>query len=177
MGPVPGCRSLQTLIEVNTLAKRVIDIKAGDNKYLHRDFHTGLNTGLTYLGEHYGDSAVDDYLARFAQVFYAPQIEDIKARGLVAMQEKIEHDYAVEEVSEDCHTELKDGCLTVVIDKCPGVMHMRANGVTPCKWYKNATTTVYGRIATLSGYGFTMDEYDEQTGASKFRFFKGGADK
>ena len=159
------------------MAKRVIDIKAEDNKYLHKDFHGGMNGGLTYLGEQYGDYAVDEYLARFAEVFYAPLVEDIKARGLVAMKEKIYHDYNEEEVPEDCHTELTDDCLTVVIDKCPAVSHIKSCGDTPCKWFRNTTSTVWGKVASLAGYGFTMDYYCEDTGAAKYRFFKRGARK
>lgn len=159
------------------MAKRVIDIKAEDNKYLHKDFHGGLNGGLTYLGEQYGDNAIDEYLARFAEVFYAPLVEEIKARGLVAMKEKIEHDYNEEEVPEDCHTELTEDRLTVVIDKCPAVSHIKASGDTPCKWFKNTTSTVYGKIASLTGYAFSMDYYCEETGATKYHFYKRGAKK
>ena len=112
-----------------------------------------------------------------AEVFYAPLVEEIKARGLVAMKEKIEHDYNEEEVPEDCHTELTEDRLTVVIDKCPAVSHIKASGDTPCKWFKNTTSTVYGKIASLTGYAFSMDYYCEETGATKYHFYKRGAKK
>ena len=161
---------------------RVIDVKASDNKYLHKDFHGGpggggMNGAIKYLGDTYGENAVKDYLRKFSAVFYAPLIEDIKARGLKAMEEKILHDYAEEEVPEDCHTTLTDTELTVVIDKCPAVMHIKSFGYSPCKWFKYTTSEVYDEIANRSNYGFEVEYYNEENGATKYRFFKRGGRK
>jgi hypothetical protein len=39
------------------MAKLVMDRRAVDNKYLHRDFFISTDTGLRYLGSRYGDAA------------------------------------------------------------------------------------------------------------------------
>ena len=46
--------------------KTVVDMKAGDNKYLHRDFHLLSDLALRYCGEVYGDREVSKFIAEFA---------------------------------------------------------------------------------------------------------------
>ena len=54
------------------MAKQVMDRKASDNKYLHKDFHVTLDIGIDYIGKHYGEDAVKEYLIRFADAYYRP---------------------------------------------------------------------------------------------------------
>jgi len=41
---------------------KVMERKASDNKYLHKDFHIALNLLMTYLYDHFGKDALVNYL-------------------------------------------------------------------------------------------------------------------
>ena len=55
--------------------------KAGDNKYLHKDFHGALSCGIEYLHRHYGKKAVREYLDAFASTYYMPLRRKVKKNG------------------------------------------------------------------------------------------------
>jgi hypothetical protein len=49
----------------------VMDRRAGDNEYFHRDFHSSTNRGIRYLGEKYGETYIVDYLTQYTKHVYA----------------------------------------------------------------------------------------------------------
>ena len=149
----------------------VMDRRASDNKYLHRDFHISADIGIAYVGEKYGDNGVKEYLRKFASAYYAPLIGDIKKRGLIALKEHIEKIYEAEEYSEHVKFELTDDRLIVDVDSCPGVTHMKKKGHTPSKWYIEATRTVNETIADLADISFELLSYDEENGKAKYQFY------
>ncbi len=152
--------------------KLVMDVKASDNEYFHRDFHITVKRGIEYVGEKYGDAAVCEYLTRFAKVYYAPLIEKIKKNGLSAMREHIENIYETEKASENVKCELTDTVLSVSVSECPAVKYIKESGNDPTRWYVEATRTVSRTIAEMSGYGFEMLSYNEENGATEYRFIK-----
>lgn len=154
------------------MAKLVMERKAADNKYLHRDFHVTGEQGIRYIGESMGDNAVVEYLTEFTYNYYKPLICDMKNRGLVAMKEHLEKIYVAEEASDALSCAFSEDKLDVTISYCPAIRFMRSIDYTPCKWYVETTRTVYQQLATASGYGFRLDFYDEETGAAKYSFFK-----
>lgn len=149
----------------------VIDMKTEDNKYLHRDFHLLSDNAIAYAGEKFGDNCAVDFLATYAKHYYSPQIEDIKARGLVALKEWIEKVYEIEEASEVLHTELDGEVLTVTIDKSPVIEYMHSLNQEPSRYYIEQTRTLYSAIADACDLGFNLEYYNED-GGTKFRFFK-----
>ncbi len=151
--------------------KLVEDLKPEDNKYLHRDFHISGDLALRYCGEQFGDEAVIGFLESFTKKFYAPQIEDIKARGLVAIKEWIEKTYEVEEASDVLTTELTPDALIVTISKCPVVAYMRSLNQEPTRHYIEETRTVYRTAAEEAGFRFDMEYYTED-GGTRFTFCK-----
>ena len=153
--------------------KEVMDMSADDNKYLNRDFHLSGDFALCYCGEKYGDNGVREFLYNFAQLNYASVIEDCKARGMIAIQKKLEQVYETEEASEVLHTELTDSELIVTIDKSPVIEYMASLGQKPSKYYIEETRTVYAAIADGCDLGFELCYYNED-GGCKFRFFKRG---
>lgn len=155
------------------MAKRVLDVKAGDNKYLHRDFHMSGDIGVAYVGEKYGDAGVRDYLRTFAQAHYAPLARDFAAQGLIALERQIRSTYEAEEMPEVCHTSINGDELLVAIDRCPAISYFRSVGHTPSRWYIELTRTVNEAIAEMCGIGFELLSYDEATGAAKYRYFRG----
>ena len=144
---------------------------AADNKYLHRDFHVSTDIGINYIGTHYGNEGVVEYLRRYATSFLSPLVEEIKKDGLVALKRYFEDLYMQEEMPEVLHTVLSDGLLEVTIDRCPAVTFMRKSGHTPSKWYIETVNTVYKTVAEATGIGFELLYYHTEDGSSSYRFF------
>ena len=154
------------------MAKKVMDVRASDNKYLHRDFHASADIGLRYIGEKYGDNGVREYLQTFARAYYRPLVTAVKERGLIALKEQIEKVYDVEEMPEVVHTCLSEHELVVTIDRCPAVTFFNQTGHNTSKWYIELTRTVNETIADQCDLGFELKAYAEETGAAHYRFFK-----
>lgn len=152
--------------------KKVMDRRAADNKYLHRDFHISTDVGVSYVGELYGDNGVREYLTVFATRYYSPLVEKTKTIGLKALEDHILNIYEIEEASDAVVTELTENELRVKIAYCPGVKFMKAKGRTPSQWYIELTRTVNMVIADNAGLGFELISYDEDTGAAEYRFFR-----
>lgn len=157
----------QIVVNENT---EIMDRKASDNEYWHRDFHNGINNGVRYLGENYGDEVVLDYLQTFTRNFYTRLVNKIRENGLSAMKEHIENIYAIERASDDLTIDLTDDVLSVKVAKCPALSYFKTMGYTPCKWYSWTTSVVNETIAADAGYKFTMESYNEDTGAAAYRF-------
>lgn len=152
--------------------KLIFDIKAGENKYLHKDFHVTGDNGLIYVGEHYGDNGVREYLTDFAKAYYKPLFEAYKKEGLKALMEQQQKLYEAEEMPEVFHAELSDDRLTVIVDRCPAVTFMKEHGYTPSKWYIELTRTVNMAIADELDLGFSLEYYNEENGACKYSYFR-----
>ncbi|NLJ41280.1 MAG: hypothetical protein GX352_06710 [Clostridiales bacterium] len=154
------------------MAKKVMDRRAADNKYLHRDFHVSGDLGIEYVGKRFGDNGVKEYLRRFATAFYSPLVEDIKERGLVALKEHIENIYEIEEAPEVLKTTLEEEELLVEVSQCPAIAYMKSIDYTPSKWYIEQTRTVNETIADNADLGFELISYDDETGKTAYRFFR-----
>ncbi len=148
----------------------VMDRRAADNKYLHRDFHLYMNMGVDYLGRKFGGAVVDAYLARYAKGYLRPLAEKIRTEGLPALQENIAATYAAEEAPEAVHLERRGNRLDVRVEWCPGVRHIRNRSEPVSPWYSRTTTAVMGTLAGETGLQFSMDAYHEQTGAAAYHF-------
>lgn len=153
--------------------KLVMERRAADNAYLHPDFHGALSVGLEYIQTHYGDDAVRDYLRQFARQFYAPLTAALRERGLIAMREHLEQLYAV----EGGHVELTmtEDELTMTVDQCPAVQHMRARELPVSPLWHETTRTVYETICEDTSTTFEMIDYEPQTGACRARFSRRAA--
>jgi hypothetical protein len=152
--------------------EHVMDRKAADNKYLHRDFHVSGDIGVAYVGEKYGDNGVREYLRTFAERYYSPLVRQIKERGLQALEEQIRSVYDTEEAPDAVSTCLTEGELRVDISYCPAVRFMKSTGHEPSKWYVELTRTVNETIADNAGLGFEMYGYDPKDGSTSYRFFR-----
>lgn len=150
----------------------VMDLKAEDNKYLHKDFHLSGDLALAYCAENYGYDALIGFLDTYVKNYYSPVIGDVKKRGLIAVKEWIERVYEIEEASEVLHTRLSDDILTVNIDKSPAIEFMYSLGQKPSRYYCEETKTLYKSLAEAAGIGFELIEYDDATGRAAFKFTK-----
>lgn len=152
------------------MTKEVMRRTASDNSYLHKDFHGALSEGIEYLHRHYGPEAVREYLRQFATAFYAPLNRAIKERGLGALKEHVEKIYGLE--GGKIHIQFTDAEMTVSVEACPAVAHMRKEGYPVAELFYETTKTVNETICAGTGFTAELVEYDHRTGRSVQRFSK-----
>ncbi len=151
---------------------KIMDKKAGDNEYFHPDFHSSMNMGIHYLGENYGEDAVNEYLTRYTKNVYQRDIANIKANGLSAIEQKILDTYKKEKAEDAVNTSVENGKLTVEVHYCPAVKHLKSTGRVVSEWYQYTTETVMQVLANESGYRFKMEAYDAENGSARYSFSK-----
>lgn len=150
----------------------IMDRKASENEYFHRDFHSSMNMGIAYLGDQYGLEAVEEYLTRYTNNVYRTTIAAIQKDGLAALENTITETYAKEKAPEALQTVLYGDTLQVTVHFCPAVKHLQETGRAVSKWYRYTTESVMAALANTTGLTFTMDRYDEATGAAAYTFRK-----
>ena len=154
----------RVIVDENT---EVMDVRASQNEYFHRDFHSSLNMGVDYVGNKYGAQVLKAYLARYTQNVYRTVIEK---GGLAAVEEKILDTYRMEKADDAVKTHRTETELSVEIAYCPGVRHLQSTGRQVSKWYRYSTEFVMQTLAEKCGLLFTMEDYDENTGKAAYRF-------
>ena len=141
-------------------------------KYLHREFHESMNRGAKYVAEHYGEEGLKEYLNQFTDAFHVPTIQDIRNRGLDAVSDYLSWLYRTEEASDAISMVRSDKELAVTVRYCPAVRYLRSGGNEVYDTFGKCTEYVYARLAEVTGLGFEMLSYDDETGAAEFRFTK-----
>ena len=152
------------------MAKEIMDRRASDNVYLHKDFHGALSVGIDFLHERYGADSVREYLRQFTLAYYAPLKEKLAQEGLPALKEYYEEVYGAE--GGDIDVELTDNELVVSVQSCPAVTHMRAHGYKVAALFYETVKTVNESLCEGTPFSAELDEYDEATGRSVQRFFR-----
>jgi predicted ArsR family transcriptional regulator len=156
------------------MPKEVMDRRASDNEYLHKDFHGALSSALIYLEDRFGPDAVREYLREFARKYYAPLREDLAERGLEAIADRLRRVY--EDEGADVCIELDRDGLIVEVEACPAVTHMREHGYEVAPMWRETIRSVNEGICEGSTFDFELLEYHEETGASRGRFFRRNED-
>ena len=152
------------------MTKQVMHREAGDNAYLHPDFHGALSAGIEYLHQRYGAQAVREYLWQFARTFYAPLTESLRNRGLIALEEHVRRIYDLESANvRFCRS---DDELRITVDACPAVTHMHERGYTVARLFHETTDTVNRAICHGTPFDAELLDYDEQTGRGVQRFYR-----
>ena len=108
------------------MAKEIMRRQAADNPYLHPDFHGALSAGLEYLHDRYGEDAVREYLRAFAKAFYAPLKDELRRRGLAALEDHFRRIYSLE--GGQIRLVRSEDELRLDVEACPAVTHMRMHG-------------------------------------------------
>lgn len=144
------------------MEKLVMERRAYDNKYLHRDFHATLDIGMAYVGEHFGEERLDQYLAQYVKTRYNPM-------SLQELENYFISIYRAEEAEDALQTTLQDNKLSVKIAWCPGLKYLNAHGGASC-WYYKTTTVLYDELAKKCGLEFHLISYDKETGKAEFEF-------
>ena len=157
----------RVIIDENT---EIMDRKASQNEYFHRDFHSSMNNGIEYLGRNYGSGDVREYLTRYTKNIYCKRIEAIQKDGLAALAEQIKDTYVREKAEDALTLTLTPDRLDVSIAYCPAVQYLHETGRVISDWYRCTTEIVMEVLAQKSGLHFTMDSYEPETGAAKYHF-------
>ena len=155
------------------MAKEIMDRRASDNEYLHKDFHGALSAGIEYLHEYYGADAVRDYLRRFTITYYSPLVERLKNEGLSALKEHFEKMYEIE--GGEIEISFSEDELIISVKACPAVMHMRSQCYPVARLFHETTGTVNEAICEGTPFAAELIEYDEKTGRSVQRFYRRGS--
>ena len=143
---------------------------ASDNEYFHRDFHSSMNMGVEYVGMAHGTQDVIDYLVMYTNDVYKPVINAIKSDPMGAIENKIRETYRQEKADDVLQIEKDENTLCVKILHCPAVKHLKETGRVVSSWFYLTTQVVMKTLAEHAGLSFTMEYYDEETGAAKYRF-------
>lgn len=148
----------------------VLDIKPGEHEYFHPDFHSSLNMGIDYLGENFGLDALKDYLVMYTGHVYVKVIEAMKDDPIAAIEASIRNTYKLEKAEDALTIEKDDQGMRVSIAYCPAVKHLHKTGRDVSKWFRYSTETVMETLAKFGGLKFTMEKYDDETGAAVYSF-------
>lgn len=157
----------------------IMERRASQNEYFHRDFHSIMNMGIHYLGENYGLEAVEEFLTLYTRHMYGSLISEIRETGLSVLEAMILNTYCLEKAEDAVITRLdKDTpessalneTLEVTVYYCPAVRHLKATGRQISPWYRYTTETVMQALANDSGLHFVMNSYDPDTGAASYHF-------
>ena len=150
------------------MPKQVMRRRAADNEYLHKDFHGALSCGIDYLQRAYGEEAVRDYLRAFALSYYAPLRARVAERGLAALQEHFERLYSIE--GGDVSIESTGDELTIRVETCPAVMHMRERGHGVAALFVETSRTVNEALCEGTPFEAELLDYEPETGRCVQRF-------
>lgn len=150
----------------------ILDRRASDNEYFHRDFHRGTNQAVKFMMEKHGEEALKDYLKQYTLSAYAQLMEKVKRNGLREIFEMLVDTYDREKAADALDLTLSDKELLVEIAYCPAVRYYHSAGISVAPGYVYTTSVVMQTIAQQTGYQFEMLRYDETTGAAQYRFFK-----
>jgi hypothetical protein len=159
----------RVIIDENT---KIMERNASENEYFHRDFHSSMNMGIEYLGLYHSEKDIHDYLESFTRNVYTPVLEKMKEKPLDALAEKIRNTYIAEKAEDVLDLQQNDDGLTVTVAYCPGVKHLRNTGREVSKWFFMSTSVVMDTLAKAAGLHFTMEHYNAETGAARYRFSK-----
>lgn len=144
---------------------------AADNEYFHRDFHSSLNNGIQYLGETYGEETVRTFLKRFTNNVHRNTIEEIKTKGISAIEEQIIDTYKKEKCTDVLKITKNADKTTIEIAYCPAVKHLTETGRTVTEWFSLTTEVMMQVFAESAGLTFEMEEYDVPTGKAVYSFY------
>ena len=150
--------------------KQIIEQKAADNTYYHKDFHIALNYGIDYLHKSFGEDSVREYLVQFANAYFAHLKKALREKGLLVIKEHYENIYKIENAVFDMNISPDE--LHIHLSESPAVMYIKANGHPVSSLYRETVITVNKEICRNTPYDCELIEYEQENGAYKLRFFK-----
>jgi len=147
---------------------KIIERRAADNKYLHRDFHISMNMLMEYICAEYGSAALTEYLRQFSREFHSLRTKCLIKGNLNCLEKYFQDIYEKEEWPVSIV--LNKDALTITQKACPGMTHLRNNGHKPVEQYIETYSTVYETMCSGTPYEYVLEKFDRETGACKQRF-------
>ena len=151
--------------------KKVLDCKASDNPYLHKDFHGALCYAIQYLDETFGEDATTEYLQQVGRTAFSPLIDQLKREGLAAL-EKHWRKIFTEEDGEFTLTYEGD-TLVLTVQQCPAVAHLKKIDKFSTDRFCQTTVVVNETICREAGFRCSC-EYVPGQGRCVQKFWKEG---
>ena len=147
---------------------KIIERRASDNKYLHRDFHISMNMLMEYISKEYGKAALTEFLEQFSLEFHSIRKERLQKGDLGCLEKYFKDVYEKEEWP--IIIEIKNDVLILSQDACPGISYLRKNGHSPIEQYMETYTTVYNALCKDTPYEYIMESFEVETGKCRQRF-------
>jgi len=139
--------------------------KAGDNKYLHKDFHGALSCGIDYLHRHYGKKAVREYLDAFTSAYYMPLRKKIRKNGLKAVKAYFTRVFR-DEGGVAVFDQQKDS-LVIDVKACPAICHMKSKGYPVSPLFCETTRIMNNAICRGTAVRARLVRFDTSNGTCR----------
>ena len=148
---------------------KILDCKADDNVYLHKDFHGALCYGIKYLDDHFGPEATAEYLRQVGRSYYSLLTKDLQRDGLPALEMHWNQVFTQE--GGKFEMKYEDGTLVLSVHECPAVAHLKKNGQLFTNRYCETTVVVNDTICREAGYAASC-AYEPGAGRCIQKFWK-----
>lgn len=148
---------------------KVLDCKASDNKYLHKDFHGAFCYSIKYLDDNYGQDATKEYLEQVGRTCFAPLAVQLKEEGLQALQRHWRKIFTEE--GGRFKMDYEDQTLVLTVDQCPAIAHLKKINQMFTERYCESTVIVNETICSEAGYCCSC-EYEPGKGKCVQKFWK-----
>lgn len=129
---------------------KVIDCKASDNVYMHKDFHGGICTGIKYLDEEFGEEATVEYLKQVGRTYFQPLSEQLRSRGLVALEDHWRRIFTAEGGAFSLRYD--EETLVLEVSECPAVAHLIKINQLHTNRFCESTVVVNETVCQAAGY-------------------------
>lgn len=150
------------------MPKKVMERRAADNKYLHKDFHAAMLCALEYVFDRFGQEGFEAYVRQAAAAIYAPLRDEITRRGLSALEQYLRDIFTAEEGEFSIE---RDGeGLVLTVHTCPAVAHLQSKGHEVTERFCEVTRIMNEVICEGTGYTSAVD-YDTAAAKCVQRFF------
>ena len=148
---------------------RILDCKATDHQYLHKDFHGALCYGIKYLDDRFGPEATAEYLRQLGRNCYAPLIEQLKSEGLGALEGHWRELFTKE--GGKFTLEYENGVLVLTVHECPAISHLKNINQLYTPRYCETTVVVNETVCSEAGYKCSC-QYEPGAGRCVQKFWK-----
>ena len=129
---------------------KVIDRKASDNEYMHKDFHGALCYAIKYLEDNYGLGSVEQYLQQVARTYFSPLTEKLKIQGLKVLEDHWRDIFTREDGKFNIN--YQGDVLVLEVEKCPAILYLKEKNMLYTDRHCLTTVVVNKTICQEAGY-------------------------
>jgi hypothetical protein len=144
---------------------KVMERKASDNKYLHKDFHVALNLMMDYLYNNFGKEALISYLENYSRAFYKLVNQELRTGDTKVLVNYFTGIYEKEEWPVKITSD--ENIVEIIQDACPAISHIVQKGGKPCPFYSETYNTVYKTLCENTPFEYKLEYFNDTTGACK----------